>query len=278
MGMEELKKHTPLRARDSNERGGRGVLTPKRTPENSNVDNNKHQIESKPSKIETPAMATRSMPEKSTPISLSRCSSTSSGFAFISHSPTTYPALEPSIDNAQLARRKRRRTSALELSILENEFSKNSKPTKEQRNDICKRVGMTEKAVQIWFQNKRQSHRKQQQRGAHISMKSNSFPQQKSDSDNSFHIYNDEDDNNSNKNSNFKRLKLSVSDDGKAEIVPLKKRTLATALSPVKDSALNSRLSPTSPTKSPTKQRRSIADREQECISNLLSLKSGAWN
>lgn len=81
-------------------------------------------------------------------------------FAFISHSPATYPSQEPSIDNASLARRKRRRTSPNELAVLNQEFVNGQTPDKERRVSIAKKVNMTEKAVQIWFQNKRQSLRR----------------------------------------------------------------------------------------------------------------------
>ncbi|KAK9379810.1 uncharacterized protein V2V93DRAFT_372402 [Kockiozyma suomiensis] len=88
-----------------------------------------------------------------------------SSYAFISHSPSTYPHREPEIDNAPLARRKRRRTSPNELQILYSEFKRCSKPPRHVRQDIAERVGMTEKAVQIWFQNRRQSSRRAQQNG-----------------------------------------------------------------------------------------------------------------
>lgn len=81
-------------------------------------------------------------------------------FAFISHSPATYPTQEPAIDNASLARRKRRRTSPNELAVLNQEFLAGSTPNKLRRTEIAARVCMTEKAVQIWFQNKRQSLRR----------------------------------------------------------------------------------------------------------------------
>lgn len=78
-------------------------------------------------------------------------------FAFISHCPATFPSQEPAIDNAPLARRKRRRTSSHELSILQLEFNAGPNPNKARRQQIAQRVQMDEKAVQIWFQNKRQS-------------------------------------------------------------------------------------------------------------------------
>ncbi|GMM50302.1 Yox1 protein [Starmerella bacillaris] len=56
--------------------------------------------------------------------------------------------------------RKRRRTSPNELYILESEFSKNAKPCREVRERIAKLTSMDEKAVQVWFQNKRQSCRR----------------------------------------------------------------------------------------------------------------------
>ncbi|KAF5096939.1 hypothetical protein D0Z00_002599 [Geotrichum galactomycetum] len=85
-----------------------------------------------------------------------------SGFAFISHSPTTFPLLQPEIDDLQLARRKRRRTSPTELQILEDSFNHCMKPSRASRENIARRVGMNEKAVQIWFQNRRQAFRKQE--------------------------------------------------------------------------------------------------------------------
>ena len=85
----------------------------------------------------------------------------SKAYAFISHSPVTFPSQEPSIDNAPLARRKRRRTSPTELNILNNEYKLGTTPNKARRLEIAAKVSMSEKAVQIWFQNKRQSLRKQ---------------------------------------------------------------------------------------------------------------------
>lgn len=64
-------------------------------------------------------------------------------------------------DEGQVVRRKRRRTSPHELSILESEFRNCPKPCKQVREEIASRVGMTEKNVQVWFQNKRQSCRRQ---------------------------------------------------------------------------------------------------------------------
>jgi len=82
-------------------------------------------------------------------------------FAFITHSQETFGVKEPKIDNAPLARRKRRRTSAQELNILQAGFENCPTPDKKQRLDLADRCSMTEKAVQIWFQNKRQAVKRQ---------------------------------------------------------------------------------------------------------------------
>lgn len=62
------------------------------------------------------------------------------------------------------APRKRRRTSPLELAILEARFRECSKPCRQDREQIAAEVGMTPDKVQIWFQNKRQSCRRQLER------------------------------------------------------------------------------------------------------------------
>lgn len=82
-------------------------------------------------------------------------------FAFITHSQETFPTKEPKIDNAPLARRKRRRTSSQELNILQAEFERCSTPDKQTRIALADRCNMSEKAVQVWFQNKRQSVKRQ---------------------------------------------------------------------------------------------------------------------
>ncbi|KAG0635892.1 hypothetical protein HOY80DRAFT_979958 [Tuber brumale] len=88
-------------------------------------------------------------------------SSSNSGYAFITHSQETLPLnLPPSIDNATLARRRRRRTSAHDQAILEEEYGKCDRPDKSKRREITAKVQMGEKEVQIWFQNKRQSTRR----------------------------------------------------------------------------------------------------------------------
>lgn len=102
-----------------------------------------------------------------TPLSAARAAITPSAndkkraFAFITHSQETFPTKEPKIDNAPLARRKRRRTSTQELNILQAEFNACAAPDKRKRQELAERCNMSEKAVQIWFQNKRQASKRQ---------------------------------------------------------------------------------------------------------------------
>lgn len=96
-----------------------------------------------------------------------KCTSVSSSnekkrtFAFITHSPETYPKKEPKSDNEKLARRKRRKTSTHELNILQAQFEISSTLDKEIRLALATKCNMSEKAIQIWFQNKRQSLKKE---------------------------------------------------------------------------------------------------------------------
>lgn len=136
-------------------------ILPTRIPSTSSIITNTAGPVPIPMSVPVP-MVTPTKLQKSAPTSEKKL------YAFISHSPSTYPSQEPSIDNAQLARRKRRRTSPNELQILQDEFLKGQTPNKARRIDIAKRVNMNEKAVQIWFQNKRQTLRKQSASGKEV--------------------------------------------------------------------------------------------------------------
>ncbi|EPS44848.1 hypothetical protein H072_1197 [Dactylellina haptotyla CBS 200.50] len=82
-------------------------------------------------------------------------------FAFITHSPATLPNnLPPEVDDASLARRRRRRTSHKDQAILEAEFAVCDRPDRNKRKEIADLVGLKEKQVQIWFQNRRQTTRR----------------------------------------------------------------------------------------------------------------------
>src|SRR6266496_1882043 len=74
-------------------------------------------------------------------------------YAFISTTSTTYhpenPLENAIIDNPGLVRRRRRKTSARELEVLEMAFRECEKPSKEVREDISRKTGMDAKAVQV---------------------------------------------------------------------------------------------------------------------------------
>jgi hypothetical protein len=74
-------------------------------------------------------------------------------YAFISTTSTTYhpenPLENAIIDNPGLVRRRRRKTSARELEVLEMAFRDCEKPSKEVRDEIARKTGMDGKAVQV---------------------------------------------------------------------------------------------------------------------------------
>ncbi|KAF9404471.1 hypothetical protein BGZ94_004153, partial [Podila epigama] len=59
-----------------------------------------------------------------------------------------------------LPRKRRRRTNREELEILEDAFARNLLPDAATRQQLGARLGMSGRAVQIWFQNRRQTLRK----------------------------------------------------------------------------------------------------------------------
>ncbi|KAK4097530.1 hypothetical protein N658DRAFT_433848 [Parathielavia hyrcaniae] len=66
----------------------------------------------------------------------------------------------PSGDRERHPKGKRNRTKLEDKEILERAYNENPKPDKEARLEIVKRVSLSEKAVQIWFQNRRQNDRR----------------------------------------------------------------------------------------------------------------------
>ncbi|KAF9365657.1 hypothetical protein BGX34_009088 [Mortierella sp. NVP85] len=69
-------------------------------------------------------------------------------------------------------RKRRRRTNREELEILEDAFAKNFLPDAATRQELGERLGMSVRAVQIWFQNRRQTLRKKS-----VSVSSDGHPQ-----------------------------------------------------------------------------------------------------
>lgn len=73
-----------------------------------------------------------------------------SSYAFITHSQEGLRENKPPmIDNAGLARRRRRRTSQHDQAILEEEYRKCDRPDKARRREIAAMVEMGDKEVQV---------------------------------------------------------------------------------------------------------------------------------
>src|ERR1700733_4093383 len=56
----------------------------------------------------------------------------------------------------------RRRTTKSQFRLLETSFQENSKPTATSRRALASKLGMTPRAVQVWFQNRRAKVKSQQ--------------------------------------------------------------------------------------------------------------------
>ncbi|KAI8915695.1 hypothetical protein EDD86DRAFT_196649 [Gorgonomyces haynaldii] len=63
---------------------------------------------------------------------------------------------------ADHGKKKRRRTTEDQLRILNQFFSHTPLPNAQQREELAISTGMTPRSVQVWFQNKRQTMKKQQ--------------------------------------------------------------------------------------------------------------------
>ncbi|BGP46230.1 hypothetical protein JCM10450v2_002070 [Rhodotorula kratochvilovae] len=72
----------------------------------------------------------------------------------------TQATMQGTVDNP-LIPKKRRRTTPAELAILEHEFKNNMRPDPLERARIAERLGMTARAVQVWYQNRRQKEKKE---------------------------------------------------------------------------------------------------------------------
>ncbi|KAJ3156852.1 hypothetical protein HK101_001460, partial [Irineochytrium annulatum] len=69
---------------------------------------------------------------------------------------TTNPSIFAMFDQPSMSKGKRRRASASQVRMLNAVFETTCFPSTEQRNRLAHELGMTPRAVQIWFQNKRQ--------------------------------------------------------------------------------------------------------------------------
>jgi len=69
------------------------------------------------------------------------------------HDTPTVPSEETSI------KKKRKRADAAQLKVLNEVYARTAFPSTEERADLARKLDMSARSVQIWFQNKRQSMR-----------------------------------------------------------------------------------------------------------------------
>ncbi|THH07499.1 hypothetical protein EW145_g3337 [Phellinidium pouzarii] len=72
----------------------------------------------------------------------------------LNHSPQ-----EPSPVDYPSVKKKRKRADAAQLKVLNEVYARTAFPTTEERMELAKKLDMSARSVQIWFQNKRQSTR-----------------------------------------------------------------------------------------------------------------------
>ncbi|KAI0092943.1 hypothetical protein BDY19DRAFT_989631 [Irpex rosettiformis] len=80
--------------------------------------------------------------------------------------PSAYdqePASEPVI------KKKRKRADAEQLKVLNETYNRTAFPSTEERNELAKKLGMSARSVQIWFQNKRQAMRQSTRQASNAS-------------------------------------------------------------------------------------------------------------
>lgn len=76
--------------------------------------------------------------------------------------PSTVSPVDNTDNNSQTTSRRRRRTTKEQRQILKEAFRKNKAPSKEERLSLAQQCNMSEKAIQVWFQNQRQYMRREQ--------------------------------------------------------------------------------------------------------------------
>ncbi|KAI0785613.1 hypothetical protein C8Q75DRAFT_722765 [Abortiporus biennis] len=83
------------------------------------------------------------------------------------HAPSPYARNPPSMGSTYspepisepTIKKKRKRADAEQLKVLNETYNRTAFPSTEERIELAKKLGMSARSVQIWFQNKRQSMR-----------------------------------------------------------------------------------------------------------------------
>ncbi|KAI0823672.1 hypothetical protein BC628DRAFT_496384 [Trametes gibbosa] len=89
------------------------------------------------------------------------------------HSASPYPRV-PSVaqqpyapePQAEPVKKKRKRADAEQLKVLNETYNRTAFPSTEERIELAKKLGMSARSVQIWFQNKRQAMRQSSRQAA----------------------------------------------------------------------------------------------------------------
>lgn len=88
------------------------------------------------------------------------------------------PAISENDKESSCSGRKRQRLSEEALRILQEAFKRTRKPSATERNKLAKEVGLSERAVQIWFQNRRAKAKKDESDASATLLFSSYEPQQ----------------------------------------------------------------------------------------------------
>ncbi|KAI0081238.1 homeobox-domain-containing protein [Panus rudis PR-1116 ss-1] len=77
------------------------------------------------------------------------------------------PPQAPSYEEPEpMIKKKRKRADAEQLKVLNDTYNRTAFPSTEERVELAKKLGMSARSVQIWFQNKRQAMRNSQRQAA----------------------------------------------------------------------------------------------------------------
>ncbi|OSD06902.1 homeobox-domain-containing protein [Trametes coccinea BRFM310] len=93
----------------------------------------------------------------------------------VGHGASPYPRVPsvmppspylPDPPQQEPVKKKRKRADAEQLKVLNETYNKTAFPSTEERNELAKKLGMSSRSVQIWFQNKRQAMRQSSRQAA----------------------------------------------------------------------------------------------------------------
>ncbi|EAU91502.2 hypothetical protein CC1G_01991 [Coprinopsis cinerea okayama7 len=81
----------------------------------------------------------------------------------------TPPPVSPISPEEPTIKKKRKRADAAQLKVLNETYARTAFPSTEERQALAKRLDMSARSVQIWFQNKRQSMRQTNRQSSTVS-------------------------------------------------------------------------------------------------------------